>query len=356
MLDSFWLGKRVLLTGHTGFKGAWMTLMLDELGAKVFGFSDNSIEPPSMFEVLNLENICVRSEIGDVRNLTAIESMVSDCKPEVVIHMAAQSLVIEGYTDPIKTFSTNVMGTLNLLEAVKGYGATVRTVVCVTSDKSYENTEKGIPFIETDPLGGMDPYSASKSASEMVINSYRASFLDEMNISLCTARAGNVIGGGDWSKDRLIPDAFRSIFESKPLEIRNPQGIRPWQHVLEPNLGYLMLAKKSFMQNVEGISSAWNFGPPATGNLSVSQLLELIRSEIPVFTWKTRTEATYHEANSLTLSSSKAKTFLNWETRLSVKEAIHLTVDWYLANNTKLDMDSFSRRQIQNYLSLALSN
>jgi CDP-glucose 4,6-dehydratase len=354
MENSFWLGKKVLLTGHTGFKGSWMTLLLNELGAEVFGFSDHSIKPPSMFDDLNLQNICARSEFGDIRELAPIQSFISENKPEVVIHMAAQSIVAEGYVDPVKTFSTNVIGTLNLLEAVRNSGAPIRTVICVTSDKSYENVEKGLSFVESDPLGGIDPYSASKSASEMVVNSYRASFMDKINIPLCTARAGNVIGGGDWSKDRLVPDAFRSIIGSKSLEIRNPQGIRPWQHVLEPNLGYLMLARKSFIEGVGGFSSAWNFGPPASGNLSVSDLLQLIKREIPDFKWHTQAGTTYREAKSLMLSSAKAKTYLDWETRLSIEETISLTVDWYLANRENLDMNSFSRNQIRDYLSLRM--
>jgi CDP-glucose 4,6-dehydratase len=349
---SFWFGKKVLLTGHTGFKGAWMTLMLDELGAKVFGFSDNSVEPPSMFEDLSLGNVCVNSELGDIRDLEEIKRVIAKFKPEIVIHMAAQSIVAIGYSDPLRTFTTNVLGTLNLLEAIKDAGDTVRTVVCITSDKSYENLELGRPFVETDPLGGVDPYSGSKSASEIVINSYRASFFDEMKIPICTARAGNVIGGGDWSKDRLIPDAIRSFYQSKVLEIRNPLGVRPWQHVLEPNLGYLNLAMKSYGKGAGEFSSAWNFGPAAAGNLSVSELLELVRIEIPGLAWANNLQSNYKEAKLLTLSSNKAKNLLGWETKLTTKESIKMTIDWYLANQTGADMKLFTRKQITDYFAM----
>ena len=329
-----------------------MTLMLDELGAKVFGFSDNSVEPPSMFEDLSLGNVCVNSELGDIRDLEEIKRVIAKFKPEIVIHMAAQSIVAIGYSDPLRTFTTNVLGTLNLLEAIKDAGDTVRTVVCITSDKSYENLELGRPFVETDPLGGVDPYSGSKSASEIVINSYRASFFDEMKIPICTARAGNVIGGGDWSKDRLIPDAIRSFYQSKVLEIRNPLGVRPWQHVLEPNLGYLNLAMKSYGKGAGEFSSAWNFGPAAAGNLSVSELLELVRIEIPGLAWANNLQSNYKEAKLLTLSSNKAKNLLGWETKLTTKESIKMTIDWYLANQTGADMKLFTRKQITDYFAM----
>lgn len=352
MDDDFWFGKKVLLTGHTGFKGAWMTLMLDELGAKVFGFSDNSIQPPSMFEDLSLGNICVESALGDIQELDEVKHVIAKFKPEIVIHMAAQSIVAEGYSDPVKTFRTNVIGTLNLLEAIKDFAGTVRTVVCITSDKSYENLELGRPFIETDPLGGIDPYSASKSASEMVINSYRASFFHEMKIPICTARAGNVIGGGDWSEDRLIPDAIRALYESKVLKVRNPLGVRPWQHVLEPNFGYLRLAKKSYGTGAGLFSSAWNFGPPPDGIISVSKLLALVQNEAPELEWEAHSESNYSEAKLLTLSSVKAKSLLDWETKLSTLDSVKMTIAWYLANQTDLDMELFSRKQIRDYFGM----
>ena len=352
MHDGFWFGKKVLLTGHTGFKGAWMTLMLDELGAKVFGFSDNSIKPPSMFEDLSLRNVCVESASGDIQELKEIRDVIARFKPEIVIHMAAQSIVADGYSDPVKTFKTNVLGTLNLLEAIKNFPGTIQTVLCVTSDKSYENLELGRPFIETDPLGGIDPYSASKSASEMVINSYRASFFDEMKIPICIARAGNVIGGGDWSKDRLIPDAIRALYESKVLRIRNPLGVRPWQHVLEPNFGYLSLAKESYGKGEGLFSSAWNFGPPSNGSISVSELLALVQIEAPELEWEAHSDSNYSEAKLLTLSSAKAKSLLGWETKLSTQNSVKLTIAWYLANQSGLDMELFSRKQIRDYFGM----
>ena len=350
MLNSFWAGKKILLTGHTGFKGAWMTLMLNELGAEVFGFSDDSIPAPSMFDKLNLKKFCAASVVGDIRQIDLVESVITEFNPEIIIHMAAQSLVPEGYVDPIKTFSTNVIGTLNLLEATRTKGAKVRSVVCVTSDKSYENLEKGKPFTELDALGGKDPYSASKSASELVINSYRSSFFNEMNIPICSARAGNVIGGGDWSKDRLIPDIFRSIYNSQPLVIRSPLGIRPWQHVIEPNYGYLKLAAEAYEKGVGQFSSAWNFGSSESCSARVLDLLKLIQVQVPNLNWVIESKDSYKEATALVLSSKKAKKFLDWKTQFSIKEAIELTIEWYAADQRREDMEKLSRVQIKNYL------
>ncbi|MBN9420582.1 CDP-glucose 4,6-dehydratase [bacterium SCN 62-11] len=321
MNRSFWSERRVFLTGHTGFKGSWMALWLQQLGARVHGYALDPITQPSLFESLGLE--MAGDTRGDLRDLAALRAAARAAEPEVVFHLAAQPLVRESYQDPVGTFATNVLGTAHLLESLRGLQS-LKTVVVITTDKVYHNEEWAYPYRESDRLGGKDPYSASKAAAELVTASYRDSFLAEQGVRVVSARAGNVIGGGDWSADRLVPDCLRAFAQGQPVELRYPQAVRPWQHVLEPLSGYLLLAQR------EGFEGGWNFGPKGDeGHAEVGQVVEsLARLWGEGARAVLSTEKHPREAGLLRLDISKAQAELGWQPRWSLEQALAATVDW----------------------------
>lgn len=349
-------GKTVLVTGHTGFKGAWLALWLKLLGAKVVGYSLQPPTQPSLFEALKLENeIC--HVTGDIRDLGALKEVFVNYRPEIVLHLAAQSLVRLSYDQPVETFSTNILGTVNILEAVR-LSSSVRACVCVTSDKCYENREWPYAYRENDPVGGHDPYSASKGCSELVAASYRRSFfapekLAQHRVAIASARAGNVIGGGDWALDRIFPDAVRALSSNKPVPVRNPWAIRPWQHVLEPLSGYLWLAANMCGSKAE-FADSWNFGPLSSGAVNVKTIVENIISvwgSGSIEDLSSGQANAPHEANFLKLDCSKAMGLLAWQPTFSVDEAVKFSTEWYkqFYCSDKFDARSFTESQIVSY-------
>ena len=326
----FWRGKRVLITGHTGFKGAWLALWLQRLGADVTGIALPSATQPSLFALLG-EKPWMNSRHGDIRDATALKVMVRAARPEIVFHLAAQALVRASYQQPLDTFATNVMGTANLLDALRDLPS-VRVAVMVTTDKVYQNRKWPYPYREDDALGGHDPYSASKAASELVIVSYRASYLDSDGVAVASVRAGNVIGGGDWSADRLIPDAVRAWQAQRPLVIRNPHATRPWQHVLEPLTGYLALASQLWTN--PALAGAYNMGPSPHAAASVENVINLAssRGNYCVVSYENNSD-TLHETKNLALETAKAHAVLGLQPRWSLAESVHKTFDWYRAQH-----------------------
>ena len=343
---NFWKGRSVFITGHTGFKGGWIALWLSKLGAKVYGYSLKPLTNPNFFDIINLQDRIENSTVGDIRNLAELTDSMKVAKPSVVFHLAAQPLVRKSYNNPIETFTTNVIGTANIFEAVRKI-KTVEAIVNVTTDKVYENQERGFSFHENDRLGGLDPYSSSKACAENITTSYRHSFLDKIGIKLATVRAGNVIGGGDWATDRLIPDFFRSIDNHETLRIRSPKAVRPWQHVLDPLSGYLMLAEKLVVDG-SNFAEAWNFGPEETDAQTVSWVLDQLSKKFINAKWEFE-KTQQHEASSLNLDISKAKSKLGWMPQWPLELAINNTVDWYQAFNEHQPMAEFSIKQIKDY-------
>lgn len=345
----FWAGRRVFVTGHTGFKGSWLLLMLEQLGAKVTGFSLAPPTTPAMFDMIGGAERC-EHHIGDIRDAATLANAVKTAAPEIVLHLAAQPLVRESYVTPLETYATNVMGTAHLLDACRGV-TSVKTIVVITTDKCYENDGRPTGYIESDKLGGYDPYSNSKACAELVTQSYRDSFLREQGVGVASARAGNVIGGGDYADDRLVPDAIRAFTAGRPVEIRNPNAVRPWQHVLEPLRGYLMLSER-LHNDRETFGKGWNFGPAATDMAPVQQVLSLLSNH-----WgETKGVAAQpgdhpHEAALLTLDSSAAADQLGWTPRLSLDDALKLTADWYRAATENRDLAAISQHQINHFLS-----
>ena len=325
---AFWSGKPVLITGHTGFKGGWLATWLDHLGARVSGFALAPDTEPNLFTQLDLARK-FGERFHDVRDKDQIGRALTAAEPEIIFHLAAQPLVRQSYLDPLGTLAINVMGTANLLQAVRSC-AHVKAVVVVTTDKCYENNEWVWPYREGDPLGGRDPYSASKACAEIVARSFHDSFLAERGISLATVRAGNVVGGGDWAADRLVPDCVRAALKSETVVIRNPKATRPWQHVLEPLLGYILLAERLYAGGFENFE-AFNFGPPAHSVRPVSevaaQVMKLLGGKVELQVQA----ATLHEAANLNLDSSKARACLGWRPRLSPDETLEWTTAWYRA-------------------------
>ena len=318
----------MLVTGHTGFKGGWLTLWLSRLGAQVTGFALEPETEPSLFRLGAGRH--ASTTIGDVRDAAALRDCVAACRPEVVFHMAAQALVRPSYEDPIGTYATNVMGTVHLLDAVR-HTSGVRAVVAVTSDKCYENREWLWAYRENEPMGGHDPYSNSKGCAELVVQAFRDSFfVDRAGCAVATGRAGNVIGGGDWSRDRLVPDMIRSFARNQAVEIRSPGAIRPWQHVLEPLSGYMALAERLASHDGHDYAEGWNFGPPDGDCRPVSDLVDsLSRSWGEGATWRLSDQPHPHEAMTLKVDASKARARLDWQPRLDVEEALAWTADWY---------------------------
>jgi CDP-glucose 4,6-dehydratase len=344
-------GRRVLVTGHTGFKGSWLSLWLRELGAEVSGLALPPPTTPSCFQLCRLEERLASSRIVDLRELAALRSAVAEARPEVVFHLAAQPLVRESYRTPRETFDTNLMGTVNLLECLRAEPS-LRAVVVVTSDKCYENREWDFGYREPDPMGGHDPYSASKGCAELATAAYRRSFLAGRGVGVASARAGNVIGGGDWGEDRLIPDCVRALASDTPVLLRNPTSVRPWQHVLEPLSGYLLLGA-SLLQEPARFAEAWNFGPIEAGMPTVREVAERF---IAAF-GRGRLELARdggdepHEAHLLRLSCEKAASRLGWRPVLSFSDAIDWTVRWYAAWERARDASALelTREQIADY-------
>ena len=349
---SFWRGKKVFLTGHTGFKGGWLSLWLQQLGADVTGYALSPPTDPSLFEVAGVAG-GMNSVIGDIRDGAVLMKAMQEAAPDIVIHMAAQPLVRRSYVDPVETYSTNVMGTVHLLEAVR-QTKSVRAVVNVTSDKCYENKEWVWSYRENEPMGGFDPYSNSKGCAELVTSAYRNSFYDpakygEHGVALASARAGNVIGGGDWAEDRLIPDILSAISLGEPVLIRNPHSVRPWQHVLEPLSGYLQLAQKLFEDGVI-YAEGWNFGPSDEDAKPVQWIVEQLTQKWgDGASWQTDKGDHPHEAHYLKLDCSKAKMKLDWQPRWHLGEALEMIVDWQRAWLAKEDMRRFTLNQIEQY-------
>ncbi len=330
VVDSFWKNKKVFLTGHTGFKGSWLSLWLTKMGAQVTGYALPPSTDPSLFEVAKIAQN-MNSIFGDVRDLENLKKSLVAAQPEIVIHMAAQALVRYSYLNPVETYMTNVMGTVNLFEAVRSTPS-IQVVINVTSDKCYENKEWQRGYREDDMLGGYDPYSNSKGCSELVTAAYRSSFLKEQNVAVASARAGNVIGGGDWAEDRLVPDIIRAVYEGHVVKIRNPRSIRPWQHVLVPLSGYLVLAQKMF-EHGSTYAQAFNFGPDQDDAKEVEWIVKKITQ-----VWGSDAQyelvpsaTSMHEAHYLKLDCTKSKELLGWQSQISLDMALSSIVEWYLS-------------------------
>ena len=349
MNPDFWRNRSVFLTGHTGFKGGWIALWLSRLGAKVYGYSLAPPTTPNLFSEIQLQEHLESSVIADIRDLPKLTAEIRKAEPSVVIHMAAQSLVRESYKMPVDTFTTNVIGTVNVLEAVRQSG-TVQAIVNITTDKCYENQEWVWPYRENDRLGGHDPYSSSKACAEIASAAYRDSFFSEVGINLASVRAGNVIGGGDWAFDRLLPDFLRAIDFDQTLRIRSPNAVRPWQHVLEPLSGYLMLAER-LVTDGEAFAEAWNFGPEEFDAKSVSWVVEQLCKKVPHARWELEGTTQLHEAGLLKLDSAKAKNRLGWMPRWQLETAIDKTVEWHKAWKEGQSMVGITMQQIETYQS-----
>jgi CDP-glucose 4,6-dehydratase len=348
---NFWRGRRVLVTGVTGFKGGWLALWLRELGATVVGYSLPPPTTPSLFESARLAE-WVEWINGDVRDRTALQRAVKEAAPEIVFHLAAQPLVRASYDEPVETFEVNVLGTVNVLDALRTQAAT-RAIVVVTTDKCYENREWCWPYRETDALGGRDPYSSSKACAEIATSAYYRSFFESRQVGVATARAGNVIGGGDWARDRLIPDTLAALEKQESILVRNPRSVRPWQHVLEPLLGYIKLAER-LAADAPGFAGGWNFGPNPDAVRPVSELVDTVCSLWGnAARWHSPDGPAPHEARTLALDSSKARDQIAWRPRLDLRGALEWTVAWHRAFVERQDVRDYSLRQIRQYEKLA---
>jgi len=346
---SFWKGKKVYLTGHTGFKGSWLSLWLQNMGALVKGYSLEANTKTALFTIANVAEE-MESEIGDIRDLEQLTKSMVSFKPDILIHMAAQPLVRLSYKEPVATYTTNVIGTVNVLEAARKC-TNLKAIVSVTTDKCYENKERERGYRENEPMGGHDPYSSSKGCAELVTSAYRRSFFSSENTaSLASARAGNVIGGGDWAEDRLIPDILRAFEKSEPVIIRNPLSTRPWQHVLEPLSGYLVLAQELFL-NGDKFAEGWNFGPKDEDCKPVSWILDqMVTSWGNNASWSLDKNNNPHEAGFLKLDCSKASNGLKWNPKWNLKESLKMIVNWHLNYLKGVNMNKECLKEINKYL------
>jgi len=351
-IASYYSDKKVFVTGHTGFKGAWLITWLHLLGAKISGYA-LAPEEAGLFNTIS-SHISFENNIADIRDKEKLQQAINDFQPDIIFHLAAQALVRRSYEIPAETFEVNAIGTANLLEAVNKLNKKC-TVIVVTTDKVYENRESDYHYKEEDILGGYDPYSASKAATEIVVSSFRNSFFSPAKFAvhqkaIASARAGNVIGGGDWNKDRIIPDIVRSLMDKQPVPVRNPNAVRPWQHVLEPLGGYLLTAML-LDQDINAYSGAYNFGPLPDDHLPVKELVETALACWGSGTWDDRSDAEQpHEAGLLKLDINKAQNILNWQPKLESKKAIEWTIDWY--RQEKENVIDFTLQQIKNYQQL----
>ena len=345
--SNFWKNKKVFITGHTGFKGSWMSIWLNMLGANVKGYSLQPPSEPSLFEEANV-SLFLNSEINDIRIFNNLNKSIQEFSPEIIFHMAAQPLVRASYNIPLETYETNVMGTANLLQAAVN-SSSVKAIVNITTDKCYENIEVDIGYKETNRMGGSDPYSSSKGCAELVTSAYRESFLKQKNIGIASARAGNVIGGGDWAEDRLIPDILRAFKLIKPVVIRNPKATRPWQHVLEPLSGYLLLAEKLFSDPVR-FSEGWNFGPHYDDVKPVDWILDYMTKLWPNSSWQLDSSINPHEANLLKLDISKAESQLNWVPTWNLETSLEKIVQWQHSWDSGADMHKVCLTEINHFI------
>ncbi len=356
MNEKFWDKKKVLITGHTGFKGSWLSLWLQKFNANVIGFSKSVPTNPSLFESAKVEN-GMTSIIGNICNYDKIEETINEFKPEIVIHMAAQAILRESYANPIETYATNVMGTVNLLESIRKIG-NVKVILNVTTDKCYEPNIISNGYLETDRLGGYDPYSNSKACSELITASFRNSFFNlkenqKKGVALATCRAGNVIGGGDWGKDRLIPDIMKGILDNNLIKIRNPNSTRPWQHVLDPLNGYLTLIEKLWLSGSK-FSEAWNFGPLENDEKSVKWIVEKITEQYSKnIRWDIDNNTNPHEEDHLRLNCNKANSRLNWLPKLNLEQGLEWTIEWYKKYEQNYNIREITEQQIEKFQKLS---
>jgi CDP-glucose 4,6-dehydratase len=348
-MKTFYNGKKILITGHTGFKGAWLSFWLTQLGADVCGIALAPSTSPSLYETLNLDSF-IKSYIQDICDYNAIKAIIHDETPDIVFHLAAQPLVRLSYDIPIETIKTNILGTANVFDILRET-LSVKVCINVTSDKCYLNSGNGVPFKESDSLGGSDIYSASKACSEILTEAYRSSFFSHSDSKLClaSARAGNVIGGGDWSKDRLIPDFIRAIQSKEVIQLRYPNAVRPWQHVLDPLSGYLLLAEK--LWSSQTFSGAWNFGPDDDAFITVENVVKRLISVSGKGNYEVSNLPHLHEASLLTLDINKARSTLNWKPTWSVDTALEKTMEWYQSNDSdKNSIQELMKTQINDFI------
>jgi len=345
--QNFWQGKRVFLTGHTGFKGSWLSLWLFSLGAEVKGYALNPPTSPSLFNEAKVDSL-IDSQIGDIRDQDTLHESMTKFSPDILIHMAAQPLVRYSYNEPIETYEVNVIGTAKVLEVARSC-PNVKSIVNITTDKCYENDGRSEGYKEEDAMGGYDPYSSSKGCAELVTSSYRRSFLQEQRMGLASVRAGNVIGGGDWADDRLIPDILRSFEKNEPVVIRNPKATRPWQHVLEPLSGYLILAQKLYEDQKE-YAEGWNFGPNEKDVKPVDWILNKMIAKWPNSSWELDSSSNPHEANFLQLDISKAESKLGWKPIWELSHTLEKIIDWHQAWINKEDMQTVCLSEIKAYM------
>ena len=347
MIDQeFWIGKRVFVTGHTGFKGGWLCLWLNHLGSSVKGYSLEPPTSPSLYDAAKIDSI-VDSQIGDIRNQELLHKSMVSFNPDILIHMAAQPLVRLSYDEPIETFEVNIMGTVKVLEVAR-HCSNLKAIINITTDKCYENVGLDKSYIETDPMGGFDPYSSSKACAELVTSSYRRSYLNDLGVGLASVRAGNVIGGGDWANDRLIPDILRSFELNKSVVVRNPNATRPWQHVLEPLSGYLLLAQKLY-DNHKAYSEGWNFGPNEKDIRSVNWILDKMISYWPNASWSLDDNVNPHEASFLKLNISKASELIGWTPTWDLQTTLGHIIRWHKLWLGDADMQKVCITEIDNF-------
>ena len=349
-LSNFWKNKKVFLTGHTGFKGCWFSIILNLLGAKIVGYSLKPIQKLNFFELANLETILEKSIIGDIRDYKKLKESINKSKPDFIVHMAAQPLVRESYLNPRYTYEVNTLGTVNILNILNELNY-IKSALIITTDKVYLNNNKKKYYIEDSILGGFDPYSNSKSCSELAVYSYNHSFFKDKKIFTATARAGNVIGGGDFSKDRIIPDYFRSLLGNKKLILRSPNSIRPWQHVIDPLYGYILLLVELYKKQ-KNISTSFNFGPNKLNNKSVNDVINLINKDFNnsvKVVKKVKNLKNYHESKILMLNSKKSEKMLNWNAKYNLKDSIKLTSFWFKEFLKKKNLLRITENQIINY-------